>query len=404
MEPGMTEPRPKNSDAVADETLPQAGADAAPAPEKSSETSTDTRAKPRKSPARKSARSTDAAARKPASRKSGSPAAPSGKATDADQTSTRKTRASKRSAGKARTKTAPKSGSVDKPASRAKTSPAASKAKSGSASKPTARSKTSAPKAPAGTPVADATARAAATAPEPPATPPATRGRSEAPPLSLYRTGLLLIHRLTWDRSASRLERAPTATQAPADALGSADAGRSQAHGYRASPRKLIRWVLDGLSERLEQATFLDIGSGRGRVVFEAARYPFQRIVGIECVEPLHETATLNLRHWPRAQMRCREIDLVLGDALEQPLPEADLVVWMFDPFPERLFTRMAARLAEHANRWKVTIVLVAPRSLMAFRQSATYRPIDLPAPIRRRIALLSPYKIAVFAAGQTRK
>jgi 16S rRNA G966 N2-methylase RsmD len=171
-------------------------------------------------------------------------------------------------------------------------------------------------------------------------------------------------------------------------------------HDYRPTPRRLVRWVLDGLPVPFDQTTFLDIGSGRGRVLFEAARHPFQRIIGIECAEELQEDASLNLRHWPRAMMRCREVDLVLGNALDEPLPESDLVVWIFDPFAEHLLTRMAARLAEHATRWNVTVVLIEPRGQTVFDQSPTFKTVELPSPLRRRIAMLSPYPIAIFAAG----
>jgi 16S rRNA G966 N2-methylase RsmD len=226
----------------------------------------------------------------------------------------------------------------------------------------------------------------------------------DAPPLSPYRAVLRQLHRLVFDRDGDRLDRASTATETPLRDLHTLGDERSQAHDYRPTPRRLVAWVLDCIEEKvpgsLENTTFLDIGSGRGRVLFEAARRPFHRVVGIEFAEELHEDAALNLRHWPRAPMRCRDIDLIHGDALETLLPEGDLVVWMFDPFGERLMTRMAARLAEHSRRWRVTLVLVEPRSPMAFRESPTFREIEPPKEIRRRIALLSPYAVRIFTAG----
>lgn len=238
------------------------------------------------------------------------------------------------------------------------------------------------------------------------ATPPAARQRVskpkvKAPALSPYRATLRLIHRLVLDRADDRLERTTTATETPLVDMHLVGGNSAHAHGYRPSPRRLIKWVLDGIGEPFDQTTFVDIGSGRGRVLFEAARYPFQRIVGVECAEELHEDASLNLRHWPRAVMRCREIDLVLGDALVTPLPESDLVVWMFDPFADRLVTHMAARLADHARRWRVTIVLVEPQNPMAFRESTAFRELLLQPRERRRIALYAPYPVAVFRAGR---
>src|SRR6478609_9761998 len=34
---------------------------------------------------------------------------------------------------------------------------------------------------------------------------------------------------------------------------------------------------------------FIDLGSGKGRMVLEAARYPFRRVIGVELAQPLHE-------------------------------------------------------------------------------------------------------------------
>jgi 16S rRNA G966 N2-methylase RsmD len=207
-----------------------------------------------------------------------------------------------------------------------------------------------------------------------------------------------------FDCDGNRLDRTSTATETPLRGLHIVGDNRAQAHDYRPTPRRLVAWALDcveaSLPGSLENTTFVDIGSGRGRVLFEAARRPFQRVVGIESAEELHEDAALNLRHWPRAPMRGRDIDLIHADALETPLPEGDLVVWMFDPFGERLMTRMAARLAEHSRRWQVTLVLVDPRNPMAFRESPTFKEIEPPKEIRRRIALLSPYSVRIFTAG----
>ena len=40
---------------------------------------------------------------------------------------------------------------------------------------------------------------------------------------------------------------------------------------------------------------FIDLGSGMGRMVLEAARYPFKRVIGVELVEQLHDLARANL-------------------------------------------------------------------------------------------------------------
>src|SRR5690606_35080208 len=127
---------------------------------------------------------------------------------------------------------------------------------------------------------------------------------------------------------------------------------RAYGHGHRPTPRRTIRWALEALPDDVvRQSTFVDLGSGRGRAVLEAARLPFRRALGVEFAEELHDDALLNLRHWPRSLMACRDVDFIHADAATVALPAERLVVYLFDPFNERMTTRVAARLAEHGRR-----------------------------------------------------
>ncbi len=56
-----------------------------------------------------------------------------------------------------------------------------------------------------------------------------------------------------------------------------------------------------------ECTTFVDIGSGMGRVVLIASRLPFKQVVGVEISPALHEIARENLATYDRAVQRCRE-------------------------------------------------------------------------------------------------
>lgn len=247
-------------------------------------------------------------------------------------------------------------------------------------------------------------------APEPHApreqSPPAATRQPPAPgpavpparPLPPYRALLRAVHRWLPDPTA-RLERVRTAQELALDGLAVAGPNLRHAEPYRPSPRAVVRKLLGALPGPLEQTTFVDIGSGRGRVVFEAAAMPFTRVVGIEFAEALHEDATLNLRHWPRARMRCRDVDFICADALEAPLPAGDLAVYMFDPFDERMTLRMAARLAEHARSARVTVILAGLRDPTVFRESAAFTQLPLPRSLSVWLDLFSPYPVRLFEA-----
>ncbi|TCT06451.1 hypothetical protein EDC22_11134 [Tepidamorphus gemmatus] len=219
-----------------------------------------------------------------------------------------------------------------------------------------------------------------------------------APPLSPYRALLRSVHRWLPD-PVGRLERVSTATDVALDGQIVAGPNLRHAQPYRPSPRPLVRRLIRALPGPLDQTTFVDIGSGRGRVVFEAAALPFARVVGIEFAEALHEDAMLNLRHWPRARMRCRKVDFIWADALDAPLPSGDLAVYMFDPFDERTTLRMAARLAEHGRTARVSVVLVGMRDLTVFRESSAFAELPLPRALSVWVALFSPYSVRMFEA-----
>jgi precorrin-6B methylase 2 len=78
-----------------------------------------------------------------------------------------------------------------------------------------------------------------------------------------------------------------------------------------------------------ERDVFIDIGSGMGRAVLEAAAfYPFGRVIGVELSEQLHSIAEQNFAQTTR-RLRCRNIELVNTDVREYRLPDDVTVVFI---------------------------------------------------------------------------
>ncbi|TCO65094.1 methyltransferase domain-containing protein [Actinocrispum wychmicini] len=95
---------------------------------------------------------------------------------------------------------------------------------------------------------------------------------------------------------------------------------------------------------------FVDFGSGMGRMVLEAARFPFGRVYGIELSEQLHEIAEANVRN-TRQRLRCDDIRLVHGDALTFEIPDDVTVVFFNNPFQGTVFTSVIDRLVATLDR-----------------------------------------------------
>jgi SAM-dependent methyltransferase len=81
---------------------------------------------------------------------------------------------------------------------------------------------------------------------------------------------------------------------------------------------------------------FLDLGSGKGRTLLMASDYPFQRIIGVELLPALHSTAQANLAAYKSDSQKCFALESVCADATNFSLPAAPLIIYLFNPFPER--------------------------------------------------------------------
>ncbi|MEH0019268.1 MAG: class I SAM-dependent methyltransferase [Desulfobacter sp.] len=87
------------------------------------------------------------------------------------------------------------------------------------------------------------------------------------------------------------------------------------------------------------QDTLVDFGSGKGRLIYLAAHYPFKKIIGVEISESLHRIAQKNLSG--RAGFACGQIELVHADACEYKLPDDVTIAYFFNPFSGAIFERV---------------------------------------------------------------
>jgi hypothetical protein len=109
--------------------------------------------------------------------------------------------------------------------------------------------------------------------------------------------------------------------------------------------------------------TFIDFGSGKGRVLFAAAEYPFRRIQGIEFAKELHFQAKQNLLQYRYRKQKCREIESLHMRAEDFSFPNENLILYFFNPFPapilERVLGNLSASLEKHPR--DVLVILTFP-------------------------------------------
>lgn len=112
-------------------------------------------------------------------------------------------------------------------------------------------------------------------------------------------------------------------------------AGENANHGvfYHPSHPKFLFEVLGALNIDYSRYAFVDLGSGKGRVLLVASEFPFLSIVGVEFARELNEIACENIRSYRSTTQKCGKLQSLHADAAEFEFPSVPLVIYLFNPF-----------------------------------------------------------------------
>jgi SAM-dependent methyltransferase len=109
--------------------------------------------------------------------------------------------------------------------------------------------------------------------------------------------------------------------------------------------------------------TFIDFGCGKGRVVHQAARWPFRRVIGVEVSPKLAEVAQAGLAA-RRHRYRCEHVEIVIADATQYEVPDDLTIGFFYRPFgPESMEAVLRCIVASIERRPRlVRLIYVAPQ------------------------------------------
>lgn len=171
------------------------------------------------------------------------------------------------------------------------------------------------------------------------------------------------------------------------------------AREYLPSPRLVVSWILDGLGEDYSRFTFVDFGSGRGRVLLAAAEKPFRAVRGVEFSGRLHAEAECNIANYPADRLGCRDVRSVCVDAADYPLPDGDCILYFFNPFSADLLDRVVSCALETAlsRGSRVILVYYNPVHSEAIAGQRHLRRRSISLFDRVKLKLLSPYPAVIF-------
>jgi hypothetical protein len=116
---------------------------------------------------------------------------------------------------------------------------------------------------------------------------------------------------------------------------------------YFASEPWLFEQMMQALPIRFQDFTFIDLGSGKGRVLLMAAAYGFKQIIGVEFLPELHRAAEANVSKFVAERKPPMQIQSLCRDALDFQFPAKPLVVYLFNPFLEPAFAAVLKNLRQ---------------------------------------------------------
>jgi hypothetical protein len=93
--------------------------------------------------------------------------------------------------------------------------------------------------------------------------------------------------------------------------------------------------------------TFIDVGSGKGKVLFVAAEFPFRKIQGIEFAVELHRQAEENISRYFSRKRKCPPIESVNANAIDYQFPRENLVLYFFNPFGAEVMKKVLINLEQ---------------------------------------------------------
>jgi SAM-dependent methyltransferase len=145
---------------------------------------------------------------------------------------------------------------------------------------------------------------------------------------------------------------------------------------------------------------FLDLGSGKGRIVIQAAGRAFKRVIGVELSPELNAIAKGNLEA-SRASLRCQDVELIEADIAGFRVPDDVTVVYAYNPVRGELFeAAMRALIASYdRNPRPLHLLYRYPREHDRLEASGRFQLLTIlttwrPRPSWRRATAINIYRI----------
>ena len=141
---------------------------------------------------------------------------------------------------------------------------------------------------------------------------------------------------------------------------------------YIPTPSALLSELLPELHIRFEDFTFVDFGSGKGRVLLMASDFPFRKIVGVEFAPELHLIAQRNMESFKSVTQKCWDIASVCMDFTEFNLPPGPILAFLYNPASKAVTSVLAGNIMRSLREQprELWIIYVTPHDVFDSEKS----------------------------------
>jgi len=176
---------------------------------------------------------------------------------------------------------------------------------------------------------------------------------------------------ITFDR------RFGTDTESRAELSGLSIVGENAEHGvyYQASPVIATKKIIRSLPIDHESFSFIDFGSGKGRVLLLAGELPFRSVVGVEFGRELNAVARCNIAKY-KDRLRAGTVESLHEDVTRFVLPTDNLVLYSYNPFDDEIVDEVLGALSQslQASPREVFVIYLHAGSLdQAFQKQCGF-------------------------------
>jgi hypothetical protein len=168
---------------------------------------------------------------------------------------------------------------------------------------------------------------------------------------------------------------------------------------YLGTPHLVIDLAFRRFNVDPSRFTFVDLGSGKGRVVVRAATRPFKRVEGVELSPKMHNVALENVHNANVAGKLRSPVFVRNEDVLKYDIPETPLVLFFFNSFQRVALNKFLDKLQQSLRDRprECYFVYVNPRNGDCVEERTLMRAVPISRLMRIIIRLLSPWPMAIY-------